>query len=63
MTFEESEHYFHSRPRGSQFGAMASPQSQVITSREILEENLEKLQVKYKNDKILQNSNKMEIIQ
>ena len=28
-----SEAYFHSRPRGSQLGAIVSPQSSVITSR------------------------------
>lgn len=31
---EESETYFHQRPRASQIGALASPQSQVIPNRE-----------------------------
>ena len=33
----DSEKYFHSRPRGSQIGAWASPQSSIISNREILE--------------------------
>ncbi|KAG5680901.1 hypothetical protein PVAND_010380 [Polypedilum vanderplanki] len=35
---EESEVYFHSRPRASQIGALASPQSKAIPSREYLDE-------------------------
>ncbi|MET0635622.1 MAG: pyridoxamine 5'-phosphate oxidase [Chitinophagaceae bacterium] len=34
---EDSEEYFHSRPRGSQAGAAVSPQSRIIESREWLE--------------------------
>lgn len=35
---KESDDYFHSRPVGSQIGAWVSPQSQVIYSRQQLEE-------------------------
>ena len=44
---ETSEAYFHSRPQGSQIGAIASPQSQVIVSREELEKKVEKLSKEY----------------
>lgn len=44
---DESTDYFHSRPRGSQLGAWASPQSRVVDSREDLEENLEAVKEKY----------------
>ena len=34
---EESEQYFHTRPTASRIGALASPQSRVIASRDVLE--------------------------
>ena len=37
---EESQEYFHSRPLGSQLGAWASSQSEVIVNREALEVSL-----------------------
>ena len=37
---EESGKYFHSRPIGAQLGAWASPQSQVLPSRQSLEDKI-----------------------
>jgi pyridoxamine 5'-phosphate oxidase len=44
---EDSEKYFHSRPKKSQLGALVSPQSQEINDREILEEKMNKLEAEY----------------
>jgi len=49
---QESDDYFHSRPIGSQLGACASPQSRVIESRRVIENNLEKLQDQYREMEI-----------
>lgn len=43
----ESEAYFHSRPRESQIGAWVSPQSRVISSRNVLEKSLQEMTDKY----------------
>ena len=42
-----SDLYFDSRPLGSRLGAIASPQSQVISSRDVLEKELVELEKKY----------------
>lgn len=49
---EESDAYFHSRPKGSQLGAIASHQSEAIKSREILEANLKAIENEYQNKPI-----------
>lgn len=49
---KESSAYFHSRPAGSQIGAMASPQSTVIPNREILEERVKELTAAYAEQEI-----------
>ena len=47
ITPAESDAYFYSRPLGSRLGAWASPQSQVIPNRELLEKQAEELMIKY----------------
>jgi pyridoxamine 5'-phosphate oxidase len=44
---EESDKYFNSRPIGSQLGAWASNQSQVIPNREVLDIKLKEVTQKY----------------
>jgi pyridoxamine-phosphate oxidase len=44
---EESEKYFHSRPRGSQLGAIVSKQSTIIPGREVLQQAYKELEQKY----------------
>jgi pyridoxamine 5'-phosphate oxidase len=44
---DESDAYFHTRPATSRIGAWASPQSQVIASREVLEERCRQLQDRF----------------
>ena len=43
----ESRKYFYSRPVESQIGAWVSPQSEVVSSREFLENKLEELTTKF----------------
>ncbi|WP_177760782.1 pyridoxamine 5'-phosphate oxidase [Flavobacterium sp. I3-2] len=47
-----SDNYFHSRPVGSQLGALVSPQSQVIESRSFLENNLKDLEQEFEGKEI-----------
>jgi pyridoxamine 5'-phosphate oxidase len=50
---EESTLYFQSRPKDSQIGAWASPQSKVIENRELLEKRVETLNEKYNGQQVL----------
>lgn len=50
---QQSETYFKSRPKASQIGAWASPQSAVIANRDILEEREAELTNKYKDAEVL----------
>lgn len=43
----ESDEYFQTRPRESQIGALASPQSEVISGREILQQRFAELEEFY----------------
>ena len=47
MGAEQSDAYFHSRPIGSQLGAIASPQSQEVENRAVLESRLAELEKRY----------------
>ena len=47
VSAEESEEYFQSRPLGSQLGAWASQQSEVVDGRKTLEDRLEQLTREY----------------
>ncbi len=49
---EESEAYFHSRPRASQLGAWISQQSRVISGRSILEDSFKELEKKYAGQEV-----------
>lgn len=44
---EVSDHYFHSRPRGSQLGAIGSTQSEPVPDRAFLEARLRELETRY----------------
>lgn len=48
----DSDEYFYSRPEGSQVGAIASPQSRVIESREWLDDHYKELKKQVKKGNI-----------
>lgn len=51
-TAAESDDYFHSRPLGSQLGAWASPQSEVIAHRSVLEQELTRVTQRFADGKV-----------
>jgi pyridoxamine 5'-phosphate oxidase len=53
LSEEESTKYFQSRPKDSQIGAWASPQSKVIENRASLQSNVNKLEEQYSNKEVL----------
>ena len=52
LSDSENDAYFQSRPRGSRLGAIASHQSEVIDSREVLETRLSDLKDKFDDKSI-----------
>jgi pyridoxamine 5'-phosphate oxidase len=48
----QSDEYFASRPRESQLGAWASPQSQVISDRSVLVERLEQYRKQFEGNDV-----------
>lgn len=50
---QESTEYFQSRPRSSQIGAWASPQSQVIADRKVLEDREQAISKQFEQDTVL----------
>lgn len=52
MSEAESTEYFASRPRGSQIGAWVSPQSEVIKSREFLEERNNEIEKRFEDKEV-----------
>ena len=52
VTAEESDAYFAGRPRGSQLGAWASDQSNVLPSRESLEEKYREIERRFEGQTV-----------
>ncbi|KAK0524919.1 pyridoxamine-phosphate oxidase [Tilletia horrida] len=49
-----SDEYYWSRPRGSQLGAWASPQSQTIESRQVLEDRVREVEKQWDGKDVIQ---------
>jgi pyridoxamine 5'-phosphate oxidase len=52
LSESESDEYFRSRPLGSRLGAWASPQSEVISGRAVLEERVRETERRFPNGEI-----------
>jgi pyridoxamine 5'-phosphate oxidase len=52
LSRDEAEAYFRVRPRGSRLGSLASNQSAVIASREVLEDRMRELEGRYPGEAI-----------
>jgi len=52
LTANDSDEYFNSRPFGSRIGAWASPQSEVVASREFLEKKVNEFEKKFSGGEI-----------
>jgi pyridoxamine 5'-phosphate oxidase len=52
LSKDDSEKYFHSRPKGSQISALVSPQSQEISGRDVLESKMAELEAEYADKEI-----------
>ncbi|XP_050252214.1 pyridoxine/pyridoxamine 5'-phosphate oxidase 1, chloroplastic isoform X2 [Quercus robur] len=50
---EESEQYFHSRPRGSQIGAIVSKQSTVVLGRHVLHQQYKELEENFSDGSLI----------
>lgn len=50
VSAQESDEYFFSRPEGSRIGAWASPQSEIIESRHLLDEKVAEYSAAFGND-------------
>ena len=52
MSPEESDNYFHSRPVPTRLAALSSHQSEVVSSRAVLEDRFQELEARYKEQEI-----------
>lgn len=53
VSAKDSTDYFQTRPRGSQISAWASPQSQIIDDREVLEAQIAEYELKFEGREVL----------